>query len=1336
MHNVIKIDCISKVVKPHFLDMAKMITNFILLIIFLASPGQAAKSQKLRRSSTPYLASLAARLPTTKGNSTLTGYFAVHSPIIRGGTARCGPINVQDGVLLLEAFRYAINVTNHMGILPKGFTLGYQLFDTCKSTVELKKHISPTLFSEDEKLTGVVGPYTSSEAVLAASVFSVFKTTEISYKASSLELEDRGRYNNFFRTVPSDRFEAKAILDIMKHFKWLYLSCISSHERQQGVFVLKSLIENDRRCIAKQVSLPEIPKTATYQDAIDSVSVDKKAKVIILFTTREDTIGLLSAAKKKGYGKGVVWIGGTGWGNLLMQSDWKGIGDGAISLNYPFHQHDSGFREYFCSLNPKRNKYGYFKEFWQSVFDCTYDSSKDYDKKLCTNREKLREGKEFPKFTTIGPVMDAVYVYAQTLTKSLKKTCGEQITISCVKSNYYSSILHWIKLSLSTDVFKSLNKNDNISFDAVGGVKGKFDILNLIWKNGVYVYEKIGSWQAGTGKEGLLDIPKRIHWPEGVKGPVLSRCSEPCKPQIGEVKMPTLSIKGKHCCWDCHQCKPNDIVSVNETCVTCGNDYEPDETRSKCNKLTEISVSFNHPVGIVAIALSALGILLTTFVIGLFIYHNTAPIVKASGRELSYFMLVAIYICFAAAIVFLCPPTKTICGIQRFIAGLSLNLCYASLLLKTNRLYRIFKHATLSVARPSLTSPFSQVIIALAITSIQVLLGVVWSIGFSGLSGHSEVQQLVQNILLDFQKKLNPSKQPSAKFQKAIFVMQREAANDLAFQYVRQSNRNSTRKRRSLPTKTANWLLNLFDRRLLNLKKFMKIAVTSNSIKFARSAFAKSLIVFIEKENRKGTPVNKLSAAADGFLQQIKSDIGEKNFSKLMLDNGEATLMFAIDTTGSMGSEINAAKAIATKIINMQRQFEVDYILSPFNDPGTGPTTYKSAAEKEEFVTAIQRLSATGGGDCPELALQGMRDAFYKNPKLGSPMFVFTDAGAKDDTYSMREQVKSYASQYQATINFFTHASLCHTGIAPFREIASYTSGQIFPLQSDADITKFTDFVGNSLKDSTIIDEGSNKQDYHFVVDGEVNILLLSLNAIKSSAVRLAALIDPFGAAKNASQTTAYSRIYTIANPATGQWHLRFPNSSGSKNATVMLQISGSELLDHRSLLLDVISESGNILEQDVILEQTAGGTGIMKGLITTPNEKFKIEFKGKTKDGQNFTRISQSSMNAALLALLPINAGEEFTASVNNTKTPILIYVYNNGVTEYIHFSVSSTKGYTTVDKTNVMLAKATNATVGFTHQPPINAVIGNTVSVVISATGQTSGTKAQLKVTMMYVP
>ena len=46
--------------------------------------------------------------------------------------------------------------------------------------------------------------------------------------------------------------------------------------------------------------------------------------------------------------------------------------------------------------------------------------------------------------------------------------------------------------------------------------------------------------------------------------------------------------------------------------------------------------------------------------------------------------------------------------------------------------------------------------------------------------------------------------------------------------------------------------------------------------------------------------------------------------------------MFAIDDTGSMADEIQAAKDIATHIVNYRRpNLEVDYILlSPFNDPG------------------------------------------------------------------------------------------------------------------------------------------------------------------------------------------------------------------------------------------------------------------------------------------------------------------------------------------------------------------------------------------------------------------
>ena len=56
-------------------------------------------------------------------------------------------------------------------------------------------------------------------------------------------------------------------------------------------------------------------------------------------------------------------------------------------------------------------------------------------------------------------------------------------------------------------------------------------------------------------------------------------------------------------------------------------------------------------------------------------------------------------------------------------------------------------------------------------------------------------------------------------------------------------------------------------------------------------------------------------------------------FEKIVSQRGDASLIFAIDTTGSMTQEIKAAKEISQAIINGTRNYDVDYILSPFADP-------------------------------------------------------------------------------------------------------------------------------------------------------------------------------------------------------------------------------------------------------------------------------------------------------------------------------------------------------------------------------------------------------------------
>lgn len=71
------------------------------------------------------------------------------------------------------------------------------------------------------------------------------------------------------------------------------------------------------------------------------------------------------------------------------------------------------------------------------------------------------------------------------------------------------------------------------------------------------------------------------------------------------------------------------------------------------------------------------------------------------------------------------------------------------------------------------------------------------------------------------------------------------------------------------------------------------------------------------------------------ILDRIKKLIGQQRYKELMAYDGGVTLAFALDTTGSMYDDIDAAKNIVFGIVTQDRAFTVDYILSPFNDPVT-----------------------------------------------------------------------------------------------------------------------------------------------------------------------------------------------------------------------------------------------------------------------------------------------------------------------------------------------------------------------------------------------------------------
>ncbi|KAG8524541.1 Metabotropic glutamate receptor 8 [Galemys pyrenaicus] len=200
-----------------------------------------------------------------------------------------------------------------------------------------------------------------------------------------------------------------------------------------------------------------------------------------------------------------------------------------------------------------------------------------------------------------------------------------------------------------------------------------------------------------------------------------SVCSLPCKP--GERKK---TVKGVPCCWHCERCEGYNYQVDELSCELCPLDQRPNINRTGCQLIPIIKLEWHSPWAVVPVFIAILGIVATTFVIVTFVRYNDTPIVRASGRELSYVLLTGIFLCYSITFLMIAAPDTIICSFRRIFLGLGMCFSYAALLTKTNRIHRIFEQGKKSVTAPKFISPASQLVITFSLISIQLLGVCVW----------------------------------------------------------------------------------------------------------------------------------------------------------------------------------------------------------------------------------------------------------------------------------------------------------------------------------------------------------------------------------------------------------------------------------------------------------------------------------------------------------------------------------------------------------------------------------------------------------------------------------
>ncbi|XP_017773184.1 PREDICTED: metabotropic glutamate receptor 4, partial [Nicrophorus vespilloides] len=577
-------------------------------------------------------------------------------------------------------------------------------------------------------ISGVVGAASSVTSIQVANLLRLFKIPQVSFFSTSPELSNKQRFEYFTRTIPSDHYQVKAMVDIVIRMSWSYVSIIYE-ESNYGIKAfeeLEELLSFHNICIAVKEKLVKdsgVADESAYDNIVQKLLTKPRARGAIVFGSDQEVAGVMRAVRRSNATGSFSWIGSDGWSarNLVSDGNEAEV-EGTLSVQ-PQANPVIGFEEYFLGLNVENNKRNpWFVEFWEHHFQCRYPNSSrtPYNQKytkLCTGTEKLT--KQNTVFENqLQFVSDAVMAFGYAIRDMHLELCnGRPGLCDAMKPTKGTELLKYLKKV----EFEGLS-GDRFHFDHNGDGPARYNIIHFKQVTpGNYQWVRVGEYMEGELRLNMTEIQFKLGHPK----PPESVCSLPC--DLGQAKK---YVEGESCCWHCFNCTQYQIRHPTDPtqCTGCPLGTVPDPLHVRCVEIPEEYLQPDSGWAIGAMALGSTGILITLFVCGVFIRHNDTPVVRASGRELSYVLLAGILMCYCVTYALVLRPSDLVCGIQRFGAGFCFTVVYAALLTKTNRISRIFNAGKRSAKRPSFISPRSQLIICSGLIGVQVLINGVWMV--------------------------------------------------------------------------------------------------------------------------------------------------------------------------------------------------------------------------------------------------------------------------------------------------------------------------------------------------------------------------------------------------------------------------------------------------------------------------------------------------------------------------------------------------------------------------------------------------------------------------------
>lgn len=568
-----------------------------------------------------------------------------------------------------EAMIHAVEEINRNATVLQNVTLGYDIHDTCgsdqqgvnvasdfvfKNTLKFDSRflvtntcIAQVTLPKQPPILAVIGGLDSRVSVNVANVLQVLDIPQISYGASSAELATSD-FTSFFRTVPVDDYQSRAMAELVHHYGWTCVAVIGVDDwyGRSGVDAFVKAANETGICIVMRQLFPVVDSEAIIEQMVTQLKNMIQVQIIILYSLVPQAKKVFEEALRQGL-TGRTWIASDGWAEslLIQESRFKPIVQGAIGFGFHAFAFDS-FKKHVLRVTPLMQKGPWWNEFWRNQFNCSAAnfSSPMYDP--CSGQERISLEKYERDFSQgLSPyVRDAVYSVAYALEDLLKCSAQGQSCSERISALRPEDVLTKLK-SLS---FKGLTGQINFQKNEV---EAAYDIYNLqtIPQAG-YNLTKIGSWNAGK----LIVEDGLVQWHNNVKP--RSTCAEICKPG-------TYRSTSNRCSWECIPCDLDTVTdeSGSTECTRCAEGFISNHNNSRCEEVAITFVDWGDTWGVVLSVLTGFCVLLTIVVSGIVIKYYQTPIIQETSGILNLIMLIFVLLSFLFNAIHLSKLTDSSC---------------------------------------------------------------------------------------------------------------------------------------------------------------------------------------------------------------------------------------------------------------------------------------------------------------------------------------------------------------------------------------------------------------------------------------------------------------------------------------------------------------------------------------------------------------------------------------------------------------------------------------------------------------------------------------------------